>query len=71
MAATLAASTLGAGWWQRFWHITFPLLPGLMTTFCLTFVMAFAVFPSAMMVGDPDDKTHVISIESSSSTCSA
>ncbi|WP_435135338.1 ABC transporter permease [Actinacidiphila sp. bgisy144] len=59
-----AASTLGAGWWQRFRHITFPLLlPGLMTTFCLTFVMAFAVFPSAMMVGDPDGKTHVISIE--------
>ena len=59
-----AASTLGAGWWQRFWHITFPLLmPGLMTTFCLTFVMAFAVFPSAMMVGDPNGKTHVISIE--------
>jgi putative spermidine/putrescine transport system permease protein len=25
--------------------------------------MAFAVFPSAMMVGDPDGKTHVISIE--------
>jgi putative spermidine/putrescine transport system permease protein len=59
-----AAATLGAGWWQRFRHITFPLLlPGLMTTFCLTFVMAFAVFPSAMMVGDPDGKTHVISIE--------
>lgn len=59
-----AASTLGAGWWQRFRYVTFPLLlPGLMTTFCLTFVMAFAVFPSAMMVGDPDGKTHVISIE--------
>ncbi|MFC1405045.1 MULTISPECIES: ABC transporter permease [Streptacidiphilus] len=59
-----AASTLGADWWQRFRHITFPLLlPGLMTTFCLSFVMAFAVFPSAMMVGDPDGKTHVISIE--------
>ncbi|MEY9849402.1 ABC transporter permease [Streptacidiphilus sp. MAP5-3] len=59
-----AAATLGAGWWQRFRHVTFPLLlPGLMTTFCLSFVMAFAVFPSAMMVGDPDGKTHVISIE--------
>jgi len=59
-----AASTLGAGWWQRFRHITLPLLmPGLITTFCLTFVLAFAVFPSAMMVGDPDGKTHVISIE--------
>lgn len=59
-----AAATLGAGWWQRFRHVTFPLLlPGLLTTFCLTFVLAFAVFPSAMMVGDPDGKTHVISIE--------
>jgi putative spermidine/putrescine transport system permease protein len=59
-----AAATLGAGWWQRFRHITFPLLlPGLMTTFCLTFVMAFAVFPSAMMVGDPNGSTHVLSIE--------
>jgi putative spermidine/putrescine transport system permease protein len=38
-------------------------MPGLMTTFCLTFVMAFAVFPSAMMVGAPDGTTHVISIE--------
>lgn len=59
-----AAATLGAGWWQRFRSVTFPLLlPGLMTTFCLTFVMSFAVFPSAMMVGDPDGTTHVISIE--------
>ncbi|MHA6757158.1 ABC transporter permease [Streptacidiphilus sp. PAMC 29251] len=59
-----AAATLGAGPRQRFRHITFPLLlPGLMTTFCLTFVLAFAVFPSALMVGDPDGRTHVISIE--------
>ncbi len=59
-----AASTLGANGWQRFRHVTFPLLlPGLMTTFCLTFVLAFAVFPSAMMVGDPDGSTHVISID--------
>lgn len=59
-----AAATLGADRWNRFRHITFPLLlPGLMTTFCLTFVMAFAVFPSALMVGDPDGSTHVISIE--------
>jgi putative spermidine/putrescine transport system permease protein len=59
-----AAATLGAGWWQRFRYVTFPLLlPGLMTTFCLSFVMAFAVFPSAMMVGDPNGSTHVISIE--------
>jgi putative spermidine/putrescine transport system permease protein len=59
-----AAATLGAGWWQRFRYVTLPLLlPGLLTTFSLTFVMAFAVFPSALMVGDPDGRTHVISIE--------
>jgi putative spermidine/putrescine transport system permease protein len=58
-----AAATLGADWRRRFRYITFPLLlPGLLTTFCLSFVMAFAVFPSALMVGDPDGTTHVISI---------
>jgi len=59
-----AAATLGADWRKRFRYVTLPLLlPGLMTTFCLTFVMSFAVFPSALMVGDPDGTTHVISIE--------
>ena len=58
-----AASTLGAGWWQRFRHITLPLLaPGLGITFCLSFVLAFSVFPSAVMVGDPAGQTRVISI---------
>jgi putative spermidine/putrescine transport system permease protein len=58
-----AASTLGAGWWHRFRYITLPLLsPGLAITFCLTFVLAFSVFPSAVLVGDPQNSTHVISI---------
>ncbi|MFI5932087.1 ABC transporter permease [Actinoplanes sp. NPDC051494] len=58
-----AAATLGAGWWQRFTRITLPLLaPGLATTFCLTFVLAFSVFPSAVLVGDPAGTTRVISI---------
>jgi putative spermidine/putrescine transport system permease protein len=58
-----AAATLGAGWWQRFRHITLPLLaPGLGITFCLSFVLAFSVFPSAIMVGDPAGQTRVISI---------
>ena len=57
-----AAATLGAGWWQRFRRITLPLLaPGLATTFCLTFVLAFSVFPSAVLVGDPAGETRVIS----------
>jgi putative spermidine/putrescine transport system permease protein len=58
-----AASTLGAGWWRRFRYITLPLLaPGLAMTFCLTFVLAFSVFPSAILLGDPQGSTHVISI---------
>lgn len=56
-----AAKTLGADWKQRFRRITFPLLaPGLATTFCLTFVLAFSVFPSAILVGDPSGSTRVI-----------
>ncbi|SDR27253.1 ABC transporter permease [Thermostaphylospora chromogena] len=58
-----AAATLGAGWWQRFRFITFPLLvPGLAITFCLSFVLAFSVFPSAVLVGEPSGETRVISI---------
>lgn len=58
-----AAATLGANWWSRFWRITLPLLaPGLATTFCLTFVLAFSVFPSAILVGEPFGETRVISI---------
>jgi putative spermidine/putrescine transport system permease protein len=58
-----AAATLGARSWQRFRRITLPLLaPGLATTFCLTFVLAFSVFPSAILVGDPAGETRVISI---------
>lgn len=58
-----AAATLGAGAFQRFRAITLPLLaPGLATTFCLTFVLAFSVFPSAVLVGDPAGDTRVISI---------
>jgi len=31
-------------------------------TFCLSFVQAFSVFPSAVLVGEPADATRVISI---------
>lgn len=58
-----AAATLGAGAWQRFRHITAPLLaPGLAITFCLSFVFAFSVFPSAVLVGDPEGSTRVLSV---------
>jgi putative spermidine/putrescine transport system permease protein len=58
-----AAATLGAGPRQRFWHVLFPLLlPGLAITFCLSFVQAFSVFPSAVLLGAPAGPTRVISI---------
>jgi putative spermidine/putrescine transport system permease protein len=58
-----AASTLGAGPRARFRHIVLPLLaPGLAINFCLSFVQAFSVFPSAVLLGDPAGTTRVISI---------
>ena len=58
-----AAATLGARASARFRTIFLPLLlPGLAMTFCLSFVQAFSVFPSAVMVGEPAGATRVISI---------
>ena len=58
-----AAATLGAGAWQRFRNVLLPLLlPGLAITFCLSFVQAFSVFPSAVLLGAPAGPTRVISI---------
>jgi putative spermidine/putrescine transport system permease protein len=58
-----AASTLGASPWQRFRYITFPLLaPGLAITFCLNFVLAFSVFPSANLLGNPAGDSHVLAV---------
>jgi putative spermidine/putrescine transport system permease protein len=57
-----AAATLGARARNRFRHIVLPLiLPGLAVTFCLAFVDAFSVFPSAVMLGAPAGETRVIS----------
>jgi putative spermidine/putrescine transport system permease protein len=58
-----AAATLGAKARQRFMRIFLPLLaPGLAVTFCLAFVQAFSVFPSAVLLGAPSGPTRVISI---------
>jgi putative spermidine/putrescine transport system permease protein len=58
-----AAATLGARAAERFRNITLPLLiPGLAITFCLSFVQAFSVFPSAVLLGAPAGPTRVISI---------
>ena len=58
-----AAATLGAKASARFRHIFLPLLiPGLAITFCLSFVQAYSVFPSAVLLGAPAGPTRVISI---------
>ncbi|HHU38884.1 MAG TPA: ABC transporter permease [Propionibacterium sp.] len=58
-----AARTLGANWFERFRRIILPLLaPGLATTFILTFVLAFSVFPSARLVGDAGGETRVMAL---------
>jgi len=58
-----AAKTMVANWQQRFRRVILPLLaPGLATTFILTFVLAFSVFPSARLVGDAMGSTRVMAL---------
>jgi putative spermidine/putrescine transport system permease protein len=58
-----AAATLGASPWQQFRRIYLPLLvPGLTMAACLSFVQAFSVFPSAVLLGAPAGPTRVMSI---------
>ncbi len=58
-----AAATLGADPRAQFRHVYLPLLaPGLAMCFCLAFVQAFSVFPSAVLLGSPAGPTRVISI---------
>ena len=58
-----AAAVHGASARTRFTRIILPLiLPGLAITFCLAFVQAFAVFPSAVLLGSPAGATRVNSI---------
>ncbi len=58
-----AGAMLGARARARFSRILLPLLvPGLTITLCLSFVQAFSVFPSAVLLGAPAGPTRVISI---------
>jgi putative spermidine/putrescine transport system permease protein len=58
-----AAAVFGARRLQRFRYVTLPLLaPGLATTASLAFVLAFGVFPSAMLVGDPAGSTRTMAV---------
>ncbi|TKC92313.1 sugar ABC transporter permease [Trinickia terrae] len=61
-----AAATLGASPWQQFRQIYLPLLaPGLTMAASLSFVQAFSVFPSAVLLGAPAGPTRVMSIAAS------
>ena len=58
-----AGAMLGARARRRFTQILLPLLvPGLTITLALSFVQAFSVFPSAILLGAPAGPTRVISI---------
>lgn len=56
-----AAQMLGASKCKTFRKVMFPLMaPGVAIAFCLNFVMAFSVFPSAVLLGQPSGPTRVI-----------
>jgi putative spermidine/putrescine transport system permease protein len=58
-----AGRMLGAGAWKRFSRITLPLMmPGIAIASALGFMVTFAVFPSAVLVGEPADSTRVIAL---------
>lgn len=58
-----SARTLGAGPWTVFRLIMLPLIaPGLAIAFALVFVMSFATFPSAILLGQPSGATRTIAI---------
>jgi len=58
-----SARVLGATPWTVFRRVMLPLIaPGLAIAFALVFVMSFAVFPSAVMLGQPSGGTRSISI---------
>ena len=58
-----SARMLGATPWTVFRRVMLPLIaPGLAIAFALVFVMSFAVFPSAVMLGQPAGATRTISI---------
>lgn len=58
-----SARTLGANPWTVFHKVMLPLIaPGLAIAFALVFVMSFATFPSAILLGQPTGATRTIAI---------
>ncbi len=58
-----ASRMLGSSGARTFWKVLFPLMvPGIAIAFCLNFVMAFSVFPSAVLLGQPSGPQRVIAL---------
>jgi putative spermidine/putrescine transport system permease protein len=58
-----SARVLGATPWIVFRRVMLPLIaPGMAIAFALVFVMSFAVFPSAIMLGQPAGATRTLAI---------
>jgi putative spermidine/putrescine transport system permease protein len=58
-----SARILGARPMQVFWRVMLPLMaPGITIAFCLVFVLDFAVFPTAILLGQPAGATRTIAI---------
>ncbi len=58
-----SARMLGAGPWEVFRRVMWPLIaPGVAIALALVFVMNFGVFPSAVLVGQPAGATRTIAI---------
>jgi ABC-type sugar transport system permease subunit len=56
----------GVNAWQRFWHITLPLLrPTILLAAILTMISSFQAFDlfNVMTLGGPDDQTRVLSLD--------
>ncbi len=48
------ARTLGAGWWQRFRHVTLPVIvPGVLSTSIIVFAFAFGAYEVPFLLGQP------------------
>jgi iron(III) transport system permease protein len=60
-----AAGSLGAGWWQRLWRITVPLVwPGALAGTLLAFVIALGEYVASVLVFVPANRPVSIAIAS-------
>jgi putative spermidine/putrescine transport system permease protein len=47
-----ASDSLGAGWWQTFWHVTLPLsFPGVQAGVILVFVLSCSAYVTPALIG--------------------